>query len=38
MLYTATRILGTERGEEAVHDVFVKFIEKYEEKLFCRFG
>ena len=31
MLYTATQILGKERGEEAVHDVFVKLIEKFKE-------
>jgi len=30
MLYTATQVLGKERGEEAVHDVFVKIIEKFE--------
>jgi RNA polymerase sigma-70 factor (ECF subfamily) len=31
MLYTATQILGKEGGEEAVHDVFVKLIEKFKE-------
>jgi len=31
MLYTATQLLGRERGEEAVHDVFVKIIEKFEK-------
>ena len=30
MLYMATQILGRDRGEEVVHDVFVKLIEKYE--------
>jgi RNA polymerase sigma-70 factor (ECF subfamily) len=30
MLYTATQILGQERGEDAVHDVFVKLIDKFE--------
>jgi RNA polymerase sigma-70 factor (ECF subfamily) len=30
MLYAATQILGKDRGEEAVHDVFVKLIEKIE--------
>jgi RNA polymerase sigma-70 factor (ECF subfamily) len=30
MLYTATQLLGKKRGEEAVHDVFVKIIEKFE--------
>jgi len=29
MLYAATQILGKERGEEAVHDVFVRIVEKY---------
>lgn len=31
MLYTATQILGRERGEEAVQDVFIQLIEKYRE-------
>ena len=31
MLYTATNILGSARGEEAVHDVFVKLIEKFDK-------
>ena len=31
MLYTATQILGKDRAEEAVHDVFVKLIEKFEK-------
>jgi len=31
MLYTATKILGAERGEEAVHDVFVKIITRLEK-------
>ena len=30
MIYTATQILGREGGEEAVHDVFAKLIEKFE--------
>ena len=30
MLYTAAQILGKDRAEEAVHDVFVKLIEKFE--------
>lgn len=29
MLYTASHILGIERGEEAVHDVFAKLIDKF---------
>ena len=28
MLYTATRILGRESGEEAVHDIFVRLIDQ----------
>jgi len=32
MLYVATQILGKERGEEAVHDVFEKIVEKYHDK------
>ena len=32
MLYVASQILGKERGEEAVHDVFLKIVEKYDEK------
>jgi len=31
MLYTAAQILGRERGEEAVQDVFIQLIEKYRE-------
>lgn len=31
MLYNATQILGRERGEEAVQDVFIQLIEKYRE-------
>lgn len=31
MLYTATQMLGINRGEEAVHDVFMKLIEKFGE-------
>jgi len=31
MLYMATQILGKDRAEEAVHDVFVKLIEKFEK-------
>jgi RNA polymerase sigma-70 factor (ECF subfamily) len=30
MLYTATQILGKDSGEEAVHDIFVKLIEKFK--------
>ena len=30
LIYTATQILGKERGEEAVHDVFVALLEKFE--------
>jgi RNA polymerase sigma-70 factor (ECF subfamily) len=33
MLYTATKILGKERGEEAVHDVFVKLVEMLEKNI-----
>lgn len=33
MLYTATQILGKDRGEEAVHDVFVKIIKKFEKNI-----
>jgi len=29
MLYIASQILGKERGEEAVHDVFVKIMDKH---------
>jgi RNA polymerase sigma-70 factor (ECF subfamily) len=29
MLYTASKILGRERGEDAVHDVFEKIIERF---------
>lgn len=29
MLYTASQILGIDRGEEAVHDVFTKIIDKF---------
>ena len=31
MLYTATQILGIDRAEEAVHDVFLKLIAKFEK-------
>jgi RNA polymerase sigma-70 factor (ECF subfamily) len=31
MLYTARQILGKERAEEAVHDVFVHLLEKFEK-------
>ena len=31
MLYTATQLLGNDRGEEAVHDVFLKIIEIIEK-------
>ena len=31
MIRTAEKILGSEKGEEAVHDVFVCFIEKFRE-------
>ena len=30
MLYTATQILGREQGEDAVNDVFVRLLEKFE--------
>lgn len=30
MLYKAAQMLGSERGEEAVHDVFVKLIEQFD--------
>jgi RNA polymerase sigma-70 factor (ECF subfamily) len=33
MLYTAAQILGKEGGEDAVHDVFVKLIEKFTNKV-----
>jgi len=33
MIYTATKILGSARGEDAVHDVFVKMIEKFENNI-----
>jgi len=33
MLYMATKILGSERGVDAVHDVFVKIIEKFEKNM-----
>ena len=33
MLNTATQILGRDSGEEAVHDVFVKLIEKFEKNI-----
>ena len=33
MLFTSTQILGRERGEDAVHDVFVKIIEKFEKNI-----
>lgn len=32
MIKTATEILGSSRGEDAAHDVFVKIIEKFENK------
>ena len=32
MLYTAIQLLGKNRGEEAVHDVFVKIMEIIEKK------
>jgi len=31
MLYTASQILGKERGEEAVHDVFIKIVDRLEK-------
>ena len=31
MLYTATQLLGNDRGEEAIHDVFIKIIEIIEK-------
>jgi len=31
MLYTASQILGIDRGEEAVHDVFVKILDRIEK-------
>lgn len=34
MLYVASNILGQARGEEALHDVFVKLVEKYQKKYF----
>ena len=33
MLYTATRILGIDDAEDAVHDVFAKIIEKFENNI-----
>ena len=33
MLYTATKILGEYRGEEAVHDVFLTLMEKFEKNI-----
>jgi RNA polymerase sigma-70 factor (ECF subfamily) len=33
MLYMATKILGGDRGVEAVHDVFVKIIEQFENNV-----
>jgi len=33
MLYTATKILGFERGEEVVHDVFLRLLEKHEKNI-----
>jgi len=32
MLYTASKILGNERGEDAVHDVFEKIIQRFSGK------
>jgi len=31
MLYTAAQILGKDRCEDAVHDVFIKIVDKYNE-------
>ena len=31
MLYTAAQILGKDRSEDAVHDVFIKIVDKYDE-------
>jgi len=33
MIYTATEILGSARGEDAVHDVFVKMIERFKNNI-----
>ena len=33
MLYTSTKILGNAKGEEALHDSFVKLIERYEKNI-----
>ena len=32
MLYTAIEVLGISRGEDAVHDVFAKLLEKFEDR------
>lgn len=34
MLYVASQILGQAHGEEALHDVFVNLMEKYQKNIF----
>lgn len=33
MLYVSSQMLGHERGEEALHDVFVRLMDKYEKNI-----